>query len=62
MHFLDREVAVLVLQEANAEAVELLDDRVAVLRVFIDRLLIDDAVVRDRDFLGVLLRRRVSRG
>ena len=60
MHLLDRVVAVLVLQEADAETVELLDDLVAVLRVFIDRLLIDDAVIGDGDFLGVLLRRRVA--
>ena len=60
VHLLDREVAVLVLQEADAEAVELLDDRVAALGIFIDRLLIDDAVVGDGDFLGVLLRRRIA--
>ena len=60
MHLLDGEVAVLVLQEADAEAVEFLDDRVAALGVFVDRLLIDDAVIGDGDFLGVLLRRRVA--
>ena len=60
MHLLDGVIAVLVLQEADAEAVELLDDLVAVLGVFIDRLLIDDAVIGDGDFLGVLLRRRVA--
>ena len=60
MHLLDRVVAVFVLQEADAEAVELLDDLVAILRVLIDRLLVDDAVVGDGYFLGVLLRRRVT--
>ena len=60
VHLLDRVIAVLVLQETDAEAVEFLDDLVAILRVFIDRLLVDDAVVGDGDFLGVLLRRRVA--
>src|ERR1700761_8820355 len=60
MHLLHGIVAVLVLQEADAEAVELLDDLVAVLRVFIDRLLVDDAVIGDRDLLGVLLLHRAD--
>ena len=60
MHFLDRVIAILVLQKADAEAVEFLDDLVAILRVFIDCLLVDNAVVRDGYFLGVLLRRRVT--
>jgi hypothetical protein len=60
VHLLDREVAVLVLEKADAVAIKLLDDRVAALGVFVDRLLIDDAVVGDGDFLGVLLGRRVA--
>jgi hypothetical protein len=61
VHLLDVVVAVLILLEADAEAVELLDHRVAVLRVFVDCRLVDNAVVRDGDFLGVLLGRRVAR-
>ena len=61
VHLLDVVIAVLVLLEADAEAIELLDDPVAVLRVLVDRGLVDDAVVGDGDFLGVLLRRGVAR-
>ena len=53
VHLLDRIIAVLVLEETDAEAVELLDDFVAILRVLIDGLLIDNAVVRDGYFLRV---------
>ncbi len=60
MNLLDREVAVFIFQEADAKTVELLDDRVATLGVFVDRLLVDDAVIGDGDFLGVLLRRGVA--
>jgi hypothetical protein len=60
VHLLHGIVAVLVLEKANAEAVELLDDLVAILRVFIDGLLVDNAVIGYGDFLGVLLGRGVA--
>ena len=58
---LDGKVAIFVLQEANAKTVELFDDRVAALCIFIDRLLVDDPVIGNGDLLGVLLGRRVAR-
>jgi hypothetical protein len=60
MHLLDGEVAVLVLEETDAELVELLDDSIAALGIFQHRLLVDDSVVGNGDFLGVLLRRRMA--
>ena len=61
MNFFHIIVAVFVLQETNAERIELLDDVEAVLGVFVDWLLIANAVIGDGDFLGVLLGSRMTR-
>ena len=60
MHFLHIELAVLVLLKTDTEAVEFLDDAVAFLRVTVDGCLITDAIVRDRDLLGVLFGGRIA--
>ncbi|MNN66425.1 hypothetical protein D3C81_1820010 [compost metagenome] len=57
---LHRVVAGLVLLELHAPAVQLLDRLEAVGGIGIHRRLVDDAVVGDGDFLGVLLGRRVA--
>ncbi len=56
-----RVVAGFVLLELHAPTVQLLDRFEAVGRVGVHRGLVDDAVVGNSDFLGVLLRRRVPR-
>ena len=58
--FFDVVVAVLVFLEPDSEAIKLLNHTKAVCRVFVDRGLVDDAIVGDGDFLGVLLRRRIT--
>jgi len=62
VHLLDVEISFLVLEEPDAELIEFLNDFEAAFGVFVDRRLITDAVIRDGDFLGVLLRRRVTGG
>ena len=60
MDFFYRVIAGFVLLELHTPAVQLLDGFKAVGGVGIHRRLIDDAVVGNRDFLGVLLRRGVA--
>ena len=60
VYFFDVEIAVLVFLEFDPEFIELLNDIKATRRVFVDRRLIAYAVIRNRNFLGILLRRRIS--
>jgi hypothetical protein len=60
VHLAHGVVAGFVLFELDAPAVELLDHLVAVAGIGVHAFLVDDAVVRDRDLLRVLFRRRMA--